>query len=145
MLGAEETHPQVCLARGMVAVCIPPTHPPPALHFVGLTCCPTPALCTVKPRWSEIPWMEEDCFGITQYHGMQPLKCACEFRNSCQTRSSKMFLEFRNSMYSTIAWNSATPTSWCRLLGFRPKDKSVNQMIVQEWLPTLPSITVVTA
>ena len=60
-------------------------------------------------------------------------------------RRSKMCLDFRNSMYSVIPENSATPISWCRLLGFRPKEKAVNQMIVQEWLPTLPSITVFTS
>ena len=35
--------------------------------------------------------------------------------------------------------------SWCRLLRCRPKEKAVNQVIVQEWLPTLTSITVFTA
>ena len=56
-----------------------------------------------------------------------------------------MLLEFRNSMYSVIPWNSANPISWCRLLGCRPKEKAVNQMIVQEWLPTLPSIAAFTS
>ena len=41
-----------------------------------------------------------------------------------------MFLELRNSMYSVIPWNSANPISWCRLLGCRPKEKAVNQMLV---------------
>ena len=60
---------------GLVAVCTPPTHPPPALHLVGLTCCPNPALCTVRARWPKIPWMEKDCFGIAQCPGIQPLQC----------------------------------------------------------------------
>jgi hypothetical protein len=53
-----------------------------------------------------------------------------------------MFADFRNSMNSAIPKHSANPISWCRLLGCRPTEKAVNQMIVQEWLPTLPSITV---
>ena len=36
-----------------------------------------------------------DCFGIVQFHGMQPFQCVREF-----PRSSNIFLEFRNSMYS---------------------------------------------
>jgi hypothetical protein len=52
---------------------------------------------------------------------------------------------FRNSMYSVIPWNSANPISWCRFFGYRPKEKAINQMIAQEWLPTLPSITVFTS
>jgi hypothetical protein len=49
-------------------------------------------------------------------------------------------------MYSVIPGNSANPVSLCRLLGCRPKEKHiVNQMIVQNWLPTLPSITVFNA
>ena len=135
---------QVCLARGLVAACIPP-HPSPALHLVSLTCCPSPAFFTVRAPWPKIPWMEEECFGIAQCHGMRPLPGVREFRNSQETRSSNMFLEFRDSMYSVIPWKSANPISWCRLLGCRPKEKAVNQMIVQEWLPTLPSITVFTS
>ena len=56
------------------------THTPPALHFVGLTCCHTPALCTVRAPWPKTPWMEEDCFGIAQCHGMQPFQCVGGFR-----------------------------------------------------------------
>jgi hypothetical protein len=136
---------QVCLPRGLVAVCIPPTHPPPALHFVGLSCCPSPAHCTMRAPWLKIHWMEEDCFGITQFHWMQPPQCVCESRNPEEPRSSNMFLEFRNLMYSVITGNSANPISWCRILGCWPKEKAVNQMIVQEWLPTLPRITMFTS
>ena len=56
-----------------------------------------------------------------------------------------MFLAFRNWKYSVIPWNSTDPISWCHLLGGRLKEKAVNQMIVQEWLPTVPSITVFTS
>ena len=61
---------------------LPLTHTPPALHVLGLTCRPLLPDCTVRAPWPKIPWMEEDCFGITQCHGMQPLHCVCEFRNS---------------------------------------------------------------
>jgi hypothetical protein len=73
---------QVCLPRGLVPVCIPPTHPPPALHFVDLTFCPTPAHCTVRTPWPKTPWIEEYCFGAAQFHGMQPFQRVCGFRNS---------------------------------------------------------------
>jgi hypothetical protein len=136
---------QVCLTRGLVAVCIRLTHPPPALHFVGLTCCPIPAHCTMRAPWPKTPWMEEDCFGITQFHGMHPLQCVCGFRNSPEPRNSKMCLDFCNSMYSVIPGNSATPISWCRLFGCRLTENEINQMIVQECLPTMTSITVFTA
>ena len=56
-----------------------------------------------------------------------------------------MILEFRDSIYSVIPWNSANPIPWCRLLGCRPKEKAVNQMIVQERFPTLPSSTAFTS
>ena len=79
--------------------------------------------------------MEDECFGIAQCHGIQPFPGVREFRNSQEPRSSNMFLEFRDSMYSVIPWKSANPISWCRLLGCRPEEKAVNQMIVQEWLP----------
>jgi hypothetical protein len=51
-----------------------------------------------------------------------------------------MIADFRNSMNSMIPGYSANPTSWCRLFGCRPKAKAINQMIVQEWPPTLPSM-----
>ena len=73
---SEDVHVEVGVGVGAS------THPPPALHLVGLTCCPTPAQCPMRAPWPKIPWMEKDCFGITQFHGMQPLQCVCAFRNS---------------------------------------------------------------
>jgi hypothetical protein len=63
------------LARGLVAVCTPPHHPPPALHVLGLTCCPTPAPQHRESPLAQIRLMEEGCLGIAQFHGMQPLQC----------------------------------------------------------------------
>ena len=134
---------QVCLTRGLVAVCIPLHPPPPALHFVGLTCWPIPAFCTVRGPWPKISWMEEDCFGIAQCHPFQCVRGVPQFRRTPQFQH--VFLGFRDSMYSVIPGNSANSISWCRLFGCRPNEKAVNQIIVQEWLPTLPSITVLTA
>jgi hypothetical protein len=38
--------------------------------------------CTVRAPWPKVPWMEEDCFIIALFHGMQTLQWACGFRNS---------------------------------------------------------------
>ena len=51
----------------------PLTHTPPALHVLGLTCRPVLSHCTERAPWPKIPWMEEHCFGIAQFHGMQTL------------------------------------------------------------------------
>jgi hypothetical protein len=82
MLGAAETHPSFCWLVALWLYAFPLTHPPPALHVLGLTCCQLLPHSTVRAPWPKIRRIEEDCFGIAQFHGMQPLQCVCEFRKS---------------------------------------------------------------
>jgi hypothetical protein len=67
---------KLLLARGVVAVCIPP-HPSPSSPCTSSAWLVAPLLphSTVRAPWPKIRWMEEDCFGIAQFHGMQPLQC----------------------------------------------------------------------
>ena len=107
---------------------VPPTHPPPARHVFGLPCCLTPA-----PLHHESPLAQN------------PLDGRGLLRN-CAARHSNVFVS------SAIPKNPTAPTffeftqfyifcdsrefckSWCHLLGCRPEEKVVKQMIVREWL-----------
>jgi hypothetical protein len=87
--------------------------------------------------------MEEDCFGIVQCHGMQPVQCVGGFRNFSKTPTAPtcfgipQFNVFGESLEFCKS-DIVVPLTRMQAKG----KKAVDQMIVQEWLPTLPSITV---
>ena len=141
MLGGEETHPSLFDSWPCGCMHSPPPPPSsPALRRLDLL-----AHSCLLHREGALAQDLLDGRGLLRNCAVPSIPLCSGVPQFLRTHNSNTFLGFRNSMYSVIPGNSANSISWCRLLGCRPNEKAVNQMIVQEWLPTLPSITVLTS